>query len=129
MIYTFFLSGEVVSKKNNNRFNRATGQVYKSKNFCKWHSKATAELLQQKQQKYSGEFLHGLAKTTCITFEFRHNGKARRDSDNQVTSVLDLLVECGILIDDNIFVVPKMSTENKEVDKVAMVGVKVTIEV
>lgn len=129
MIYEFFLSGEVVSKKNSNRFDRATGRVYKTTTYRKWYRQARKELLEKANMCYSGEFITPLTKTETLTLTFRHKDNKRRDSDNQTTSVLDLLVDCRVLFDDNIKVVPTIIVHNEQVEKTAQVGCLIKIEV
>lgn len=46
----------------------------------------------------------------ALYLEFTHGDRVRRDSDNGVSSILDLLVDCGILPDDNWMVVSKILT-------------------
>ena len=46
---------------------------------------------------------------------FTHGDLIRRDSDNGSSSILDLLVDCGVLKDDNWKVVKKLEIENEYV--------------
>jgi Holliday junction resolvase RusA-like endonuclease len=48
----------------------------------------------------------------ALYLEFTHGDRVRRDSDNGVSSILDLLVDCGVLQDDNWMVVSKIVTTN-----------------
>ena len=42
-----------------------------------------------------------------MTVTFYHGDMKRRDSDNQLSSVLDTLVDAGILEDDNWKIIPE----------------------
>lgn len=46
-------------------------------------------------------------KQVKLTITFYHGDKKRRDSDNQLSSILDLLVDAGILADDNWQIIPQ----------------------
>lgn len=92
MIYDITVSGEATAKKNSLRFTRK-GVVYHSKATTKWEQGALAEIRRQ----WKGR--EPLAKAD-ILFCLYHSGKRRRDADNQVSTVLDLLVKGGVLADD-----------------------------
>ena len=89
----FVLDGEVACKKNSVRFNGRTGMCYKSKRFKSWHESA---ILQVRSQE--------VPRTPIERYEARftlYHGTLRRvDSDNQVTSLLDLLQDAGVVKDD-----------------------------
>lgn len=91
MIY--YLDGEVGCKKNCNKFNSRTKRVYKTAYFRNWHDSA---LLQLKSQ--------GVPTVPVGRFRAEitlYHGTLRRvDSDNQVTSILDLLQDACIIKDD-----------------------------
>lgn len=111
---TFILQGEVVSKKNNNRYNPYTGRVYKKMGYIVWHKKALAEIMSQKKLcNAERELLLPLKKVSWVSMTFYHADNHRRDADNQATSVLDLLVEAGIIADDNHKILQGFSAINK----------------
>jgi Holliday junction resolvase RusA-like endonuclease len=89
----YYLSGEVGCKKNCNKFNSVTRRVYKTAHFRNWHDSA---LLQLKSK--------GLPAVPIGRFRIEitlYHGTLRRvDSDNQVTSILDLLQDSCIIKDD-----------------------------
>lgn len=91
MVYYIF--GEVGCKKNCNKFNSVTRRVYKTAHFRNWHDSA---LLQLKSQGFPavpvGRFR--------IEITLYHGTLRRVDSDNQVTSILDLLQDACIIKDD-----------------------------
>ena len=89
----YYLSGEVGCKKNCNKFNSVTRRVYKTAHFRNWHDSA---ILQLKSQGIPAVPVRRFR--TEITL---YHGTLRRvDSDNQVTSLLDLLQDARIIKDD-----------------------------
>lgn len=89
----YVLSGEVGCKKNCNKFNSVTRRVYKTAHFRNWHDSA---LLQLKSQGVP-EVPVGRFRTEITLY---HGTLRRVDSDNQVTSLLDLLQDACIIKDD-----------------------------
>ena len=89
----YILEGEVACKKNSIKFNRRTGKTYKTDLFRKWHEKAMVQVLSQ-----------GIPSTPIgmfrASFTFYHATKRRVDSDNQTTSILDLLQDVHVIKDD-----------------------------
>ena len=96
---------ETPSKKNSRVVDRRTGRTFPSKKYTEWHRAASSYLLQQGARNAGeGPF--------ALYLEFTHGDRVRRDSDNGVSSILDLLVDCGVLQDDNWMVVSKIVTTN-----------------
>ena len=96
---------ETPSKKNSRVVDRRTGRTFPNKRFTEWHKAATLYVRQQNAHPMNeGPF--------ALYLEFTHGDKIRRDSDNGVSSILDLLVDCGVLQDDNWMVVSKIVTTN-----------------
>lgn len=89
----YVLSGEVGCKKNCNKFNSVTRRVYKTAHFRNWHDSA---LLQIKSQGVPAVPV-GRFRTEITLY---HGTLRRVDSDNQVTSLLDLLQDACIIKDD-----------------------------
>lgn len=99
-----YLKGETPSKKNS-RINLANGRSFPSKRYLEWHKSATVQVYEQTKPK--------MIDYPCrIEIEFIHGDKKRRDSDNMVSSVLDLLVDTGVLADDNWLVVREINVGN-----------------
>lgn len=99
MGYEYTLAGEVPSKKNSRVTNRRTGRSFPNRRFVEWHKGAFAEVA---SQGIPSEPL-GCAN---VVVTFIHTTRRRRDGDNQLSSVLDLLVDAGVLKDDSWLCVP-----------------------
>jgi Holliday junction resolvase RusA-like endonuclease len=96
---------ETPSKKNSRVVDRRTGRTFPNKRFTEWHKAAALYVSQQNAHPLDeGPF--------ALYLEFTHGDRVRRDSDNGVSSILDLLVDCGILPDDNWMVVQKINVSN-----------------
>lgn len=105
MMADLFLDGETPSKKNS-RINTKSGRSFPGKKFSGWHKRAVAELKRQWKGKPPADF--PLVVSVC----FFHSTRRRRDADNQLSSILDTLVDAGILLDDNSQIVRILSAEN-----------------
>ena len=101
-----FIPYETPSKKNSRVIDRRTGRSFPSKNFTEWHRKAAVWL----KANYDLPCLEPGAYSLYLGFT--HGDKRRRDSDNGVSSILDLLVDLKVLPDDCWEVVRKISVEN-----------------
>lgn len=86
--------GETPSKKNS-RIVLPNGKNIPSKQYRIWHESAKLQV----RAMSTG------ADTICypvsISLSFFHGDLRRRDSDNGTSSILDTLVDCGIIKDDN----------------------------
>lgn len=106
----FRLTGEVPAKKNSRIFNVRTHRSFPSKAYAQWHEKAYIEILQTKNKI-------GLAKPIDVPCKldvlFVHDSYRRRDCDNGLSSILDLLVDTGILQDDNWKIVREVAIKNE----------------
>ena len=105
MIETYKLIGETVSKKNSNKFNAKYRFTYKTKGYVNWYEGAVMQLRPQiktKEIDYPVE----------ISMRFVHGDKRKRDSDNGQTSILDLLVREGVIVDDNWNIVRRTVVDN-----------------
>ena len=96
---------ETPSKKNSRVVDRRTGRTFPNKRYTEWHKAASLYVRQQHAHPLDGG-------PFALYLEFTHGDKIRRDSDNGVSSILDLLVDCGVLQDDNWMVVSKIVTTN-----------------
>ena len=87
------IPGEVPSKKNS-RINTKSGRSFPSKLYTQWHDLAMFHSITQAKGK--------MAPVPCrISVTFTHGDLRRRDCDNGISSVLDMLVDAGILCDDD----------------------------
>lgn len=96
---------ETPSKKNSRVVDRRTGRTFPNKRYTEWHKAASLYVRQQNAHPLDGG-------PFALYLEFTHGDRVRRDSDNGVSSILDLLVDCGILPDDNWMVVSKINVSN-----------------
>lgn len=93
MTYTFTLTGEVPSKKNG-RIATSSGRNFPSTQYQKWHKAASLQIATQKHPAKPIE------KCKAVYMIFYHEDEHRRDTNNQMASVFDLLVDCKVLKDD-----------------------------
>ena len=100
MVFKHFISGTIPSKKNSRITNTKTGRTFPSKKFQQWHRTQMLELF---SVNLPSPFLH------CqIELDIRYPTLAVADNTNKAESVMDLLVDAGILLDDNWKVVPRL---------------------
>lgn len=92
MIY-ISIPGEVPSKKNS-RINTRNGKSFPSKAYDTWHDVAMFHTITQAKGKKAPE----PCSIACVFF---HKDLRRRDCDNGLSSVLDMLVDAGIIQDDD----------------------------
>lgn len=110
----FQILGETPSKKNVNKFNCKTKRVYKDAHYERWHEDAMVQL-----QSYIGLAMLGDEMPKAIDYPIRvnltfvHGDKARRDSDNQVSSIMDLLQDVKVLEDDRWEIVREIHVKNE----------------
>lgn len=103
-MFTIVLRGETPSKKNS-RINTRSGRSFPNKRYVKWHDDAVAQIC---KQQMTGEILSiGSDEQVRLTVVFYHGDFKRRDSDNQLSSILDTLVDAGVLVDDNWRIIPE----------------------
>lgn len=106
--------GAIPSKKNSKRLINIRGRIIpiSSKAFMMWHTDASQTLkidLQGLQTPFHA--------TNHIHMFFFAKDRRLFDISNKVESVMDLLVDCGVLIDDNYSIVPSFTAHFAEVDK------------
>lgn len=97
------IPGEIPSKKNS-RINTRSGRSFPSKQYQQWHSIAAL---------YCAKIKPILNKQLEISINFIHGTLRRRDSDNAVSSILDLLVDTKIIQDDNWKIVKRIIVNNE----------------
>lgn len=94
------LKGNIPSKKNSRITNRKTGRSFPSKDYSDWHKTAMLDLLMQGVPKIKIKRVEWIS----VTVFFPTLRKA--DITNKIESVMDLMVDYGLLEDDNFLVVP-----------------------
>ena len=105
----FQIMGETPSKKNS-KIRTKSGYMIPSKAHQKWHSDA---LIQLNAQICRIEPLPNLIDYPVIIYvDFYHGDYVRRDSDNQVSSLMDLLQDAKVLSDDNWQIVRQIHVRN-----------------
>lgn len=97
---------ETPSKKNSRIVDRRTGRTFPSKTYREWHVKASLWLKTHYTLPSLGE---GPFRLSCA---FIHGTMARCDSDNKVSSILDLLTDLGVIPDDRWQVVREIIVSN-----------------
>ncbi len=111
------ISGDCPSKKNNKRIvtNRKTGKpfIISSERHNTWESTALVELKQQFEGCKVTDYPIG------ITAIFYNGSKRRKDLDNQISSVLDVMVKAGVIEDDNVNFIDSIQLQYGGVDKEA----------
>lgn len=102
---TLVIYGECPSKKNS-RINTRSGRSFPSKRYTEWLDSALFQLVDQiadfRRDGKELAFERGLE----LTVTFYHGDLKRRDSDNQLSSVLDMLVDAQVIPDDNWEILP-----------------------
>lgn len=102
------IQGRIPSKKNSTWTLLVKGRNVRlpSKKYAEWHRDAVSQL---KFQKYTLE--------NEITLKIYAPDARKSDLTNKAESVMDTLVDCGFLEDDNWYVVSKLTLEFGGVDK------------
>ena len=101
----FTIEGETPAKKNSKIRTRA-GYMIPSKKYQEWHATAEAQFFYNKIKREQINY------PVSITLSFFHGDKRRRDSDNGTSSILDFMVDMGILADDNWEIVRVLNVYN-----------------
>lgn len=91
------LQGETPSKKNS-KIRTRTGYMIPSAQHQKWHQDAMLQL--HGQISWMRKQPEPIEQPVQITLQFFHGDNVRRDSDNQASSIMDLLQDAGLLADD-----------------------------
>ena len=91
------IEGETPSKKNSKIRTRA-GYMIPSAQHQKWHQDAMLQLHGQLSRMRKQP--HMIDTPVNIALVFFHGDNVRRDSDNQASSIMDLLQDAKILADD-----------------------------
>ena len=108
----FQIIGETTSKKNVNKFNSKTKRVYKDAHYEQWHEDAMLQLSAQILRLPADERPQMIEAPVRINLTFIHGDNARRDSDNQTSSIMDLLQDAMVLSDDRWQIVREINIKN-----------------
>lgn len=109
------LDGRVPSKKNEKIMvcRGPRPMLYPSKDFTAWHKKALVSVNEQVIGK-------GLVEDIdMITIEFLMPDKRKTDLTNKAESIMDLLVDAGVIEDDSYLHVPKIVLKGEYMKGVA----------
>jgi len=98
------LEGETPSKKNS-RINTRSGRSFPNQRYMAWHNQVVSTLNYCLASKKLATIPEGTQ--VRLTAIFVHADYKRRDSDNQLSSILDTLVDAHIIPDDNWKVIPE----------------------
>lgn len=109
---TLTLHSETPAKKNS-RITLPDGRTIPSKKYRQWHGGAKSEIELQMMCKRGEQMKTPIDYPISITISFTHGDLRIRDSDNSVSSILDLLQDSGILADDNWQIVREISVRNR----------------
>lgn len=99
---TFFIEGQVPAQKNAKKsfINRRTGKpfIMTDPKVKAWQEDASKQLIEAHITPFKG--------VVGVSAIFYHKDKRKRDIDNELASIMDLLKNNGIIEDDNCFIVP-----------------------
>ena len=99
--------------KKNSRITLPNGRTIPSKRYRQWHGESKTEIELQMMCKRGEQMKIPIDYPVKISIGFTHGDLKRRDSDNSVSSILDLLQDCGILADDNWQIVREINVRNQ----------------
>lgn len=115
MGYQLTLKGNVPSKKNSKRRVQRGANVFMVPSAAHeaWHTEQMAAILPLKDRPRK------IARVKSVEIHFTADSERRADLSNKAESIMDLLVDVGILTDDNWFVVPELKLVLDGVNKLA----------
>lgn len=105
MRLTFGIIGRIPSKKNNKRILRRRGGgqfVGNSQDYDDWHEENIGQLICSYGGAMSG-------KCVNVIIEFTVGDRRAFDLTNKAESIMDLMVDAGVIDDDNYNVVPSVT--------------------
>lgn len=105
-IYQYTIIGETPAKKNSRVINTKTGRSFPSKTYTAWHKDALLQIMGKRPKE-------PINKPVLVHLVFTHGDYRRRDSDNGCSSIMDLLTDAGVLIDDNWQIVRDIAITNR----------------
>jgi Holliday junction resolvase RusA-like endonuclease len=103
------ITGDIPSKKNSHRifFHAGRRIVSPSQKFRDWNKQALSQLTGIKP----------VDRVTSIELTFYPSTKRKFDLTNKAESIMDLLVDAGIIEDDNYTVIPQIKLQFGNIDK------------
>ena len=109
MIYEIIVHGPIPSKKNARNLFLRGGRIFNipSDNYREWHKKNLRHLVLK----------NPVTNIQKIVMEFYFHDKRRRDLSNTCESVLDIMVDARVIIDDNYKIVPHLDLRYAGQDK------------
>lgn len=117
--FSFVLDGNIPSKKNRIRFGK--NGTYHDKKFTDWHKQAVLQLAPQ--WKETG----WIAKTQTVTILFDFESLRVKDLTNAAESIMDLLVDCGILKDDSFKIVSHLILKGRYIKGISKTVVEILV--
>lgn len=111
---TFTIRGRIPSKKNSKRIVTAGHRmaIVSSKDYMAWHTIACYEIKLQAGKQFLTSGPH------AIEIIMWGANAVKWDLSNKLESLMDLMVDCGILADDNWSEVPDIHVKFGGVDRV-----------
>lgn len=111
MVKKIIVYGRIPSKKNSRRVGRKGRKTFNlpSIEYEKWHEQQYEEVVRQ--------CLATLTDIEEIQMEFYFPDLRRADLTNKAESIMDLLVDCMVIVDDNWKIVPRMILSAAGMDK------------
>ena len=94
-----------IPSKKNNRIVLPNGVNIPSREYREWHRYHLKDF--KALSKKRGAFTCPVSVSLGISFKDRH----RRDLDNALTSVLDLVKDAGLIVDDDWYHVPRVTCD------------------
>lgn len=104
------VNGRTPSKKNSKQIIYVRGKplIISSKDYAQWHKTSLQSL---KMTPVSVD------STSCVRLCFYSENRRKFDLSNKAESIMDLLVDAGILPDDNYEIVPNLFLEYGGISK------------
>jgi Holliday junction resolvase RusA-like endonuclease len=105
------ITGRIPSKKNSRCIFVRRGRLLNipSAKYTAWHREASKQIKQRFQLQ--------LTNVAEVSIDFYAPDKRATDLTNKAESLMDLLVDCGVLKDDNWWIVNRVVLNFKGVDK------------
>ena len=109
---SFMIAGRIPSKKNSRCLFIRGGKLMNipSTKYTQWHKSAMSQVVDVRKKNF-------LLSNVEVTIDFFAPDKRASDLSNKAESIMDLLVDAGILSDDNWWVVNKLVLNFRGIDK------------